>query len=190
MKPETSLCDAACACCRNQGVLPWGWGGGGQFDPTGGGGSPRFWYATPPNKNCRGITSFSLPFSAKLITIPPESLLLVKPETFLCDAACACCKNQGVLPGGGGGAPSSTPHGGRFWYATPPPPPPPCPPCSLSCQGSIAPGHTYGGARKKISFPSPILSTLHHNNILEPNLDSNAQHNPQPTPNPTPKPYP
>ena len=27
-----------------------------------------------------------------------------------------------------------------------PPPPPPCPPGPLSCQGSIATGHTYGGA--------------------------------------------
>ena len=40
------------------------------------------------------------------------------------------------------------------------------------------------------SFPLPILSTLHPNTILEPNLDSNAHPNPQPTPNPTPKPYP
>ena len=40
------------------------------------------------------------------------------------------------------------------------------------------------------SFPLPILSTLHPNIILEPNLDSNAHPNPQPTPNPTPKPFP
>ena len=40
------------------------------------------------------------------------------------------------------------------------------------------------------SFPLPILSTLHPNTILEPNLDSNAHPNPQPTPNPTHKPYP
>ena len=40
------------------------------------------------------------------------------------------------------------------------------------------------------SFPLPILSTLHPNTILEPNLDSNTHPNPQPTPNPTPKPYP
>ena len=38
------------------------------------------------------------------------------------------------------------------------------------------------------SFPLPILSTLHPNTILEPNLDPNAHPNPQPTPNPTPKP--
>ena len=43
---------------------------------------------------------------------------------------------------------------------------------------------------KKFSFPLPILSTLHPNIILEPNLDSNAHPNPQPTPNPTPKPFP
>ena len=40
------------------------------------------------------------------------------------------------------------------------------------------------------SFPLPILSTLHPNTILEPNLDSNAHPHPQPTPNPTHKPYP
>ena len=40
------------------------------------------------------------------------------------------------------------------------------------------------------SFPLPILSTLHPNIILEPNLDSNAHPNHQPTPNPTPKPFP
>ena len=82
----------------------------------------------------------------------------------------------------------------RFWYVTPPPPPPPCPPGPLSCQGSTATGHTYGGAEGArnffFSFPLPILSTLHPNTILEPNLDSNAHPNPQPTPNPTHKPYP
>ena len=39
-----------------------------------------------------------------------------------------------------------------------PPPPPPCPPGPLSYQGSIATGHTYGGAegaRKFFSFPLP-----------------------------------
>ena len=58
---------------------------------------------------------------------------------------------------------STTPTGGpspRFGYATPPPPPPPppCPPGPLSYQGSIAAGHTYGGAegaRKIFSFPLP-----------------------------------
>ena len=74
------------------------------------------------------------------------------------------------------------------------PPPPPCPPGQLSCQGSTATGHTYGGAEGArkffFSFPLPILSTLHPNIILEPNLDSNAHPNPQPTPNPTPKPFP
>ena len=46
------------------------------------------------------------------------------------------------------------------------------------------------GNRIFFSFPSPILSTLHPNTILEPNLDSNAHPNPQPTPNPTHKRYP
>ena len=68
---------------------------------------------------------------------------------------------------------------------------PPCPPGPLSCQGSIATSHTYGGAKGAGEFFlfsfSPILSTLHLNAILEPNLDSNAHPNPQPTPNPTPK---
>ena len=61
----------------------------------------------------------------------------------------------------------------------PPPPPPPFPPGPLSCQGSIATGHTYGGAEGArkffFSLPLPILSTLHPNTILEPNLDSNVQ---------------
>ena len=40
----------------------------------------------------------------------------------------------------------------------PPPPPPPCPPGPLSYQGSIATGHTYGGAEGAqifFSFPLP-----------------------------------
>ena len=39
-----------------------------------------------------------------------------------------------------------------------PPPPPPCPPGPLSCQGSTATSHTYGGAegaRNFFSFPLP-----------------------------------
>ena len=41
----------------------------------------------------------------------------------------------------------------------PNPPLPPCPPGPLSCQGSTATGHTYGGAQgaRKISFHSPCL---------------------------------
>ena len=37
------------------------------------------------------------------------------------------------------------------------PPPPPCPPGPLSCQGSTATGHTYGGAEgaRKFFFHSP-----------------------------------
>ena len=88
------------------------------------------------------------------------------------------------IPGRGGTSP-------RFWYATPPPSPPPP---LVSCQGSTANGHTYRGAKGAriifFSFPLPILSTLHPNTILEPNLDSDAHPNPQPTPNPTHKPYP
>ena len=75
-----------------------------------------------------------------------------------------------------------------------PPPPPSLPPGPLSCQGSTATGHTYGGAEGAQNFfffiPLPILSTFHPNTILEPNFASNAHPNPQPTPNPTHKPYP
>ena len=50
------------------------------------------------------------------------------------------------------------PRGGRLLSSgtRPPPPPPPCPPGPLSYQGSIAAGHTYGGAEgaQKI-FPLP-----------------------------------
>ena len=45
-----------------------------------------------------------------------------------------------------------------FWVHNPPPPPPPCPPGPLSYQGSIATGHTYGGAegaQNFFSFPLP-----------------------------------
>ena len=54
----------------------------------------------------------------------------------------------------------------RFGYATPPPPPPPppppCPPGPLSYQGSIATGHTYGGAQgaRKIFFHSPCPRSI------------------------------
>ena len=42
-----------------------------------------------------------------------------------------------------------------------------------------------------IGAPSNVLSTLHPNTILKPNLDSNAHPDPQPTtPNPTPNPTP
>ena len=83
---------------------------------------------------------------------------------------------------GGGGAP-------RFWYA---PPPPPCPPGPLAKGQRLLAMHLVAPKAPKnfFSFPLPILSTLHPNTILEPNLDSNAHPNPQPTPNPTPKLYP
>ena len=77
------------------------------------------------------------------------------------------------------------------------PPPPPCPPGPLSYQGSIAIGHTYGGAegaRKFFFIPLAYVASLpaqaveHPNAILEPNLDPNAHPNPQPAPNPTPNP--
>ena len=44
----------------------------------------------------------------------------------------------------------------------PPPPPPPCPPGQLSCQGSTAPGHTYGGAEgaQKMFF-IPLAHFVH-----------------------------
>ena len=53
----------------------------------------------------------------------------------------------------------------RFGYATPPPPappPPPCPPGPLSYQGSIATGHTYGGAEgaRKFFFHSPCPHSI------------------------------
>ena len=56
------------------------------------------------------------------------------------------------------------PHGGpspRFGYATPPPPPP-RPPGPLSYQGSIATGHTYGGAEgaRKFFFHSPCPRSI------------------------------
>ena len=79
----------------------------------------------------------------------------------------------------------------------PSPPPPPCPPGPLSYQGSIATGHTYGGAegaRKFFFIPLANVASLpaqaveHPNAILEPNLDSNTHPNPQPAPNPTPNP--
>ena len=74
----------------------------------------------------------------------------------------------------------------QFGYATPlpppaPPPPLPCPPGPLSYQGSIAAGHTYGGAKGAQKFfslahvaPLPAQAVEHPNTILEPNLDSNA----------------
>ena len=75
---------------------------------------------------------------------------------------------------GGGGSP-------RFWYATPIP--------ALRAH-LVAKGQQLLAIHMVAPFPLPILSTLHPNTILEPNLDSNAHPNPQPTPNPTPKPYP
>ena len=71
-----------------------------------------------------------------------------------------------------------------------PPRPPPCPPGPLSYQGSIATGHTYGGAEgaRKGEGALPAQAVEHPNAILEPNLDSNTHPNPQPAPNPTPNP--
>ena len=72
---------------------------------------------------------------------------------------------------------------------TPPPPPPPprglqpivsCQRCrtlvSMGAKGARRTRNTKSARRK-------ILSTLHPNTILKPNLDSNAHRNPQPTPN-------
>ena len=79
-------------------------------------------------------------------------------------------------------------RGGRLLgLGTRPPPPPPCPLGPLSYQGSIATGHTYGGAKgaRKIFFiplahvaSLPARAVEHPNAILEPNLDSNAHPNP------------
>ena len=91
-------------------------------------------------------------------------------------------------------------HGGAVssvQVRDPPPPPPPCPPGPLSYQGSIATGHTYGGAEGARNFffiplanvaSLPAQAVEHPNAILEPNLDSNTHPNPQPAPNPTPNP--
>ena len=79
----------------------------------------------------------------------------------------------------------------------PPPPSPHCPSGPLSYQGSIATGHTYGGAegaRKIFFIPLANVASLpahaveHPNAILEPNLGSNTHPNPQFAPNPTPNP--
>ena len=51
----------------------------------------------------------------------------------------------------------------------------------MGAKGARCSINTKGALRK-------ILSTLHPNTILKPNLDSNAQPDPQPTPNPTPNP--
>ena len=101
-----------------------------------------------------------------------------------CSAWCMIARRHG---GGGRLLGSGTPA---------PPPPPSCPPGPLSYQGSIATGHTYGGAKgAEIFFHSPCPRSIPPrprgrapNAILEPNLDSNAHPNPQPAPNPTPNP--
>ena len=49
----------------------------------------------------------------------------------------------------------------------------------MGAKGARCSMNTKGASRK-------ILSTLHPNTILKPNLDSNAHPQPQPTPNPTP----
>ena len=100
----------------------------------------------------------------------------------------------------GGGTGSLVHTGGtspRSRYATPPPLPP-LPPLPALRANLVAKGqqllaiHIVAPKAPEffVSFPLPILSTLHPNIILEPNLDSNAHPNPQPTPNPTPKPFP
>ena len=67
------------------------------------------------------------------------------------------------LPRGGSGGGASRGEGGFLLLGvrllssgTQPPPPPSCPPGPLSCQGSIATGQTYGGAKgaQKIYFHS------------------------------------
>ena len=98
-----------------------------------------------------------------------------------------CC--EGSTRGGGA-------RGGRLLgpgTRLPPPPPLPALRANLVAKGQqllaihiVAPK----APENFFSFPLPILSTLHPNIILEPNLDSNAHPNPQPTPNPTPKPFP
>ena len=79
---------------------------------------------------------------------------------------------------------------------TPAPPPPPLPPRGLrpivSCQ-RCCPLVSMGakGGRRSMNTkgaPRKILSSLHPNTILKPNLVSNAHPNPQPTPNNKPTP--
>ena len=65
--------------------------------------------------------------------------------------------------------PSMRSQGGRLLGSgTRPPPPPPCPPGPLSYQGSMATGHTYGGAEGARKF-CPLcwgpLSTRHPRHI-------------------------
>ena len=108
---------------------------------------------------------------------------------------------ENCTPTGGGGYEPPEPRGGgtggtspRFWYATPPPSPPlPALRAHLVAKGQqLLAIHMVAPKAPEIffSFSLPILSTLHPNTILEPNLDSNTHPNPQPTPNPTHKPYP
>ena len=88
--------------------------------------------------------------------------------------------------------------GGRLLGSGTQPPPPFPPPLPALRAHLVAKGqqllaiHMVAPKAPEIffSFPLPILSTLHPNIILEPNLDSNAHPNPQPTPNTTPKPFP
>ena len=100
----------------------------------------------------------------------------------------------------GGDAPQGARHGGDVSSVlvrdSPPPSPPPPPslpsgPTQLPRVNSYWPYIWWRRRRLNFffSFPLPILSTLHPNTILEPNLDSNAHPNPQPNPNPTHKPY-
>ena len=93
----------------------------------------------------------------------------------------------------------TAPRGGRLLGpGTRPPPPLPPPPLPALRANSVAKGQQLlaihivapKAPENFFSFPLHILSALHPNIILEPNLDSNAHPNPQPTPNPTPKPFP
>ena len=76
------------------------------------------------------------------------------------------------------------PRGGRLLGSgtrpPPLPPPPPCPPGPLSCQGSTATDHTYGGAKGDrkffFSFPLPICP------LCTPTLSLNATLTLMPTP--------
>ena len=87
---------------------------------------------------------------------PPRPLRTLLFVLYIADTCVSPALNR-LLIGSGGWLRAHTQHpahrGGtfpQFWYATPPPPIPP-----LSCQGAIATGHTYGGAKGARKFPLP-----------------------------------
>ena len=114
-----------------------------------------------------------------------EFMLCANLVPMSCQGIVSCRGRRGGFLHGGDGGTSP-----RVWYATPPLP---ALRAHLVAKGQqLLAIHMVAPKAPKFffSFPLPILSALHPNTILEPNLDFNAHPNPQPTPNPTPKPYP